>query len=254
MIVGLFIMVNTENEIWKDVVGYEGLYQISNSGKIKSLNYRSTKNKIILKNGLNTRGYSVVSLSKKGNVKSFSIHQLVAIAFFNHTPCGFDLVVNHKNFIKTDNRVENLEVVTQRENGNLKHIKSSSKYTGVSWNKNNEKWTSQIVLNGKVKHLGSFTTEEEASLYYDNALIAIKNNAEIIVNKNNFSSKYKGVLWCKQAEKWQSNITINKDRVFLIYSKKEQEAYLFYTNAAKLASQYNGNPREFRNLIKNYNK
>jgi hypothetical protein len=252
--VGLFIMTNTENEIWKDVHGYEGLYQVSNLGKIKSLNYRSTKNKIILKNGLNTRGYSAVSLSKKGNVKSFSIHQLVAIAFLNHTPCGFDLVVNHKNFIKTDNRLENLEIITTRENANLKHIKSSSQYTGVSWNKKNEKWTSQIIVNRKRKHLGYFTTEEEASEYYDNALISIKNNDEIIVNKKDFSSKYKGVLWCKQAEKWQSNITINKNRVFLIYSKKEQEAYLFYTNAVKLASQYNGNPREFRNLIKNYNK
>ena len=153
-------------EIWKTIEGYKK-YQISNLGRVKSLCFGKEK---ILKNCENANGYLHVTLKNKTNKKTKKIHQLVAIAFLNHKPCGHKLVVNHKNFIKKDNRVENLEIVTQRENGNLKHIKSASKYVGVSWHKRDKKWRARIVINKKSKHLGCYETEEEASFAYQQEL------------------------------------------------------------------------------------
>lgn len=154
-------------EEWKDVVGYEGLYQISNLGNVKSLYSKKEKILRVFDDG---RGYLQVGLSLNGVKKMKKIHQLVAIAFLNHIPCGYDLVVNHKNLIKADNRVENLEIVTNRENSNLKHIKSSSEYTGVSWDKSTNRWVSQIHINKKSITLGRFKNEIDASIAYQKAL------------------------------------------------------------------------------------
>lgn len=154
-------------EIWKSVKGYEGLYDVSNLGNVISLRFNKKK---VLKQQINGGGYFHVILCFKRDMKTRTVHQLVAESFLNFTQNGHNLVVNHKNFIKTDNRVENLEIVTQRENANKKHIKSYSKYTGVTWHKNNKKWISQIVINGKLNFLGVFTNEIEASNAYQLAL------------------------------------------------------------------------------------
>ena len=160
---GFFIM----NEIWKEVKGYEGIYEVSNIGRVKSLKFNKEK---ILKAGLNSNGYLTVSLCKYGSQKTRKVHKLVAEAFLYHTPCGFELVVNHIDINKTNNKVDNLELVTSRENSNRKHIESTSKYVGVSWKKQNNKWRSQIEINGKKKHLGYFTDEFEAHLAYQTEL------------------------------------------------------------------------------------
>lgn len=165
-------------EIWKDIPNYEGCYQVSNLGNVKSLE-RKVKGKVNLKTQKekilnptqNIYGYYYVSLCKKGFIKKFTVHQLVAISFLNHIPCGMKLVVNHINFNRLDNRLENIEVVTNRENTNLKHIKSSSKYVGVSWHKGSKKWMSRIVINGKRKHLGYFFEEIEAHNAYKKELL-----------------------------------------------------------------------------------
>lgn len=162
-------------EIWKDIEGYEGLYQVSNLGNVKSLNYNRSDNEIVLKGAINSHGYKIVSLRNNLIQKTQSIHQLVAIAFLNHKPCLYDLVINHKNFNRSDNRIENLEIVTARENSNLKHLKSSSKYTGVTWNKNANKWQSQIMINSKNKYLGLFKNEYDAHLVYQEYLNKIQN-------------------------------------------------------------------------------
>lgn len=100
-------------EIWKDIKGYEGLYQISSLGKVKSLKFGKEK---ILKPRKNTFGYLESVLCKNGNSKSFKIHRLVAEAFIpnpNNLPC-----VNHKNENKILNTVENLEWCTYKYNIN----------------------------------------------------------------------------------------------------------------------------------------
>tara|TARA_R110000851_G_C12789186_1_gene536185 strand:+ start:120 stop:635 length:516 start_codon:yes stop_codon:yes gene_type:complete len=161
-------------EIWKDIHGYELLYQISNLGNVKSLeritSHNHKKKERILVLNKNSSGYLLVSLYKNSLQKTFSVHQLVAISFLNHKPNGFTLVVNHKDFNKKNNNVDNLEVVTVRENVNQKHMLSSSIYTGVSWSKSNNKWHSQIHIEKKSKSLGFYKTEEEASIAYEIAL------------------------------------------------------------------------------------
>lgn len=166
-----------QQEIWKDIPNYEGLYQVSNLGRVKSLDRVVERNGIpmilkgrILKTPVNKCGYCRVNLSKNGNSLHKTIHQLVAIVFLNHKPNGLKLVINHKDFNKLNNNSSNLEIVTNRENCNKKHIKSTSKYTGVYWNKANNKWQSRIAVDGKQIHLGLFICEKEAHVAYTNVL------------------------------------------------------------------------------------
>jgi hypothetical protein len=83
------------------------------------------------------------------------------------------LVVNHKDFNKLNNNLDNLEIITQRQNTNKKHLKSSSQYIGVFWNKQNKKWKSQIRINKKIKYLGYFVNEIDAHNAYQNALTTL---------------------------------------------------------------------------------
>lgn len=101
-------------EEFKDIKGYEGLYQISNLGRVKSLNYRHTGREKILKLKIDKDGYLLICLYKNGKQKFFTIHRLVAEEFIpnpNNLP-----QVNHKNEIKDDNRMENLEWCTVKYN------------------------------------------------------------------------------------------------------------------------------------------
>lgn len=173
--------MENQEEIWKTIEGFED-YQVSNFGRVKSLSrkvrtlngFRLIKERI-LKNLSDSSGYYTVYLCKNGKNKMYRVHQLVAIAFLNHKPCGYKLVINHKDFNKRNNNVENIEIVSQRENANKKHIESSSKYTGVTWYKKYNKWRANIYINGKPKYLGYFTDEIEASNAYQNKLKEICN-------------------------------------------------------------------------------
>jgi len=169
-----------QQEIWKDVIGYENLYQISNLGRVKSLerivnrpNSPYKKKEKILSEHLNN-GYLIVSLCKNSIRKSRTVHQLVAVEFLNHKPNGMNLVIDHINNIKTDNRVENLQIITQRENCS-KEKRGNSKYTGIYFCKSTNKWKARIRINDKRKYLGYFINEIEASNAYQNELKKIKN-------------------------------------------------------------------------------
>ena len=169
-------------EIWKDIKGYKNIYQVSNFGRVKSLsrlvsfkiNHKRTTKTKILKQGITTGGYNHVILCDDGIRKPFRVHTLVAMAFLNHTPKGMIRVINHKDFNKNNNKLNNLEVVSNRENANKKHIESSSIYVGVSWNKNGRKWTSKIRIGTKQVYLGCFNNEYDAHLAYQNELKKIK--------------------------------------------------------------------------------
>ena len=163
-------------EIFKDITSYEGLYQISNFGNVKSLErkeFASYRDRLvkerILKPGLDSRGYLIVVLCKEGR-KTHRIHILEAIAFLNHTVCGYNVVVDHIDFNRTNNHLTNLRLISNRENTNQTHINSSSKYTGVCWNKSAKKWRSRIRINKKQIHLGYFTDELKAYEAYKKAV------------------------------------------------------------------------------------
>lgn len=158
-------------EVWKTINDCPD-YLISNFGKVKSIKRGKER---VLKGGLNKDGYVYFILCNNGFEKTKTAHQLVAQEFLNHKPCGNKIVVNHINFIRTDNRVENLEIITNRENTNKKHIKSNSKFVGVGWNIKTKKWISRIYINGKRKHLGCFDCEIEAGNAYQKELSILNN-------------------------------------------------------------------------------
>lgn len=170
-------------EIWKDIPGYEGYYQVSNLGRVKSLNrtvfirenVKGVKRERIMKTPVNSQGYPLVRLTKNGIPKPFKVHRLVAIVFLNHTPCGMNKVVDHIDGNTKNNHLDNLRIVTQRENASKKHLKSTSQYTGVYWYKKIGKWHSQISKGKKKKHLGYFDCEIQAHKAYQKALSNINN-------------------------------------------------------------------------------
>lgn len=107
-------------ENYKEIPGYPN-YKVSDLGNVKSL---VGEGKILRPS--RDRGRLKVRLSKDGKVKTFNVHQLVAIAFLNHVPCGNSIVVNHKNHYKADNRLINLQLLTAEENCRS-HAKSKKK-------------------------------------------------------------------------------------------------------------------------------
>jgi len=158
-------------EIFKDIPGYEGAYQVSDKGNVKSLNFRKER---LLKQSSDSTGYLKISLYKDGKEKSITIHVLVAIAFLNHIQCGNNLVVDHIDNDPLNNNLRNLQIITHRENVSKDRRGVSSQYTGVSWNKSTKKWVASIYTNGKQKNLGSFKTELEAHHAYQKKLKEIR--------------------------------------------------------------------------------
>lgn len=161
-------------ELWKDIKNYEGLYQISNLGRIKRLMFINNnvckKQERILKITDNGNGYKIVGLCNK-NRKNFYVHRLVAQAFLenkdNHTQ------INHKDYNRANNNVENLEWISVKDNINyskinrlnskrvVRKVKSKyGKYIGLD-NRYN-KFYIKVPVQGKIKTLSGFITLEEA--------------------------------------------------------------------------------------------
>ena len=157
-------------EIWKDIPGYEGLYQVSDLGNVKSLNYNGTKKEKLLNLLGKKMTYYSVTLYKNNKTHRRTIHSLVAEVFLKHVACGHKIVIDHINNNPKDNRVGNLQVVTQRFNCKKNQSIYSSQYKGVNWDKASDKWVSRIEINRKAIFLGRFKTELEAHQAYQNKL------------------------------------------------------------------------------------
>jgi hypothetical protein len=123
-------------EIWKDIDWYEWKYQISNLGKVKS--FKDTKVKILVASE-ERWWYLKVNLSKWDKIKQFKVHRLV-LQYFAKTP---KLECNHKNWVRWDNRIKNLEWVTRSENERHKY--------DVLWYKWPNKWKTWKLSNCSIK-------------------------------------------------------------------------------------------------------
>ena len=159
-------------EKWISIKDYDGYYEVSSFGRVKSLDRtiittrgsRNFKGRI-LKQYLDGSGYNYVGLSKNGLGKKLKVHHLVWENFKTEKRNGIILQVDHIDENKQNNNLENLQLLTPRQNTSkgFKKYNNTSDYTGVSWFKSTSKWRSQIYLNGKVLHLGFF--EDELSAY-----------------------------------------------------------------------------------------
>ena len=164
-----------EDEIWKDIPGYEGKYQVSNYGRVKSLerwvDNGSEKGYVIPERmkvpTLNTNGYLMVSLYKDNKEKHFTIHRLVAKTFH---AVEFGNVVNHIDGNKFNNRPENLEIVTSTENN--RHAFA----TGLNSGKNETHYRTNLTNEQvrEMKRLGKYGTYKQIAKDF--------NTTESIVN------------------------------------------------------------------------
>lgn len=168
-------------EIYKKIKGYENNYEVSNFGMVRSIDRTLFFNKKngqetsrsyngrLLKFGYDKFEYPSVVLSKNGSTKQFRVHQLVAMAFLNHTPDKLKIVVDHIDKDPKNNHVDNLRLITHRDNVSRRSNKTS-KYTGVCWHSKHLKWIAYIQINKKNYHLGYFDNEEKANQAYQNKL------------------------------------------------------------------------------------
>ena len=155
-------------ETWKTINGYEGKYEISSEGRVKSLAWGKKK---ILKPGMSNL-YLFVGLYKNGKLTSTRIHTLVWDHFGDELRNGTKLTIDHVDENKLNNNIRNLQLLPIRENVSkgYKKIETTSKYTGVCWQPKRNKWIATIFIKGKIKNLGRFIDEYDAHLAYQKAL------------------------------------------------------------------------------------
>lgn len=172
---------NYVGEIWKDIKGYEGLYQVSNLGRVRSLGNNKNRKEKILKHVLNDRGYPTVGLCKNGKAKRCYVHRLVYEAFIGEIPEGMQ--INHKDENKENNVLSNIDtLMTCKEN--------------INWGTRNEraakakgKSVIQKNLDGKVVKIWPSANEVQRQLGYSQG-----NISNCCRGKKNFNTAY-GYIW-----------------------------------------------------------
>lgn len=180
-ILALDIATKTEYEEWRDVTNYDGYYQVSNKGNVRSLDrvIKNGENSCFIRKGClmnltESTGRLIVRLYKNKTCKMFYVHRLVAQEFLNFRHNGSKLVVDHIDNNPYNNNLNNLQIITTRENTSKDKIRRYSKYVGVTYDKKVKKWRSAIQILGKSISLGSFNSEEIASEYYQQAIVSIE--------------------------------------------------------------------------------
>jgi hypothetical protein len=133
-------------EEWRKIPNYDE-YEVSNLGRVRSL-----RRNIIMSQRPDRYGYKYVNLYSNGR-KTFKVHQLVAMSFLNHIPCGLEIVVDHINNVKDDNRLVNLQLISCKANN-----QKDKKNLGISYHKLQRRY----IVRVEGRYIGGFKTEEEA--------------------------------------------------------------------------------------------
>jgi hypothetical protein len=229
-------------EQWKDIPDYEGLYQVSDLGRIKSLEKprkKSTNNpnsfvrERIMKGSLGKR-YLCTALYKDGFSKSFLVHHLLSITFLNFKPNMGDIIVDHINNIPTDNRLINLQLITRRHN-NIKDVKSKSEAVGLY--ERNGFFNVTISVNGISCGLGNFRDKNEAIKKHKEAFDLIENKQDIshLIKKRNNKTEFTGVY--NSGGKFTSQIWYNGFTFNLGSYNTKEEASSVYQLAYSLKKE-----------------
>ncbi len=163
---------------WKAVLfnGLETNVEVTKCGKLKKvkvdwMTYKTFVGEVDLNKLKLCKGYKPIGVQIKGlKSKTILLHQLVASAFLEYKFNGHNLVIDHIDSNKLNNNVNNLRLISQRENLSKERSVKSGLPTGVSYHIRNKKYISCITINNKLKHLGSFNSIEQASNAYKNKL------------------------------------------------------------------------------------
>ena len=178
-------------ERWRFIEGYEGLYQVSNTGKVRrvgkcSNQHTSWETKRELKPGDNGRGYKFVNLSKNNKVKSQYVHRLVAEAFIDKPEVDEYLTVNHKDGNKSNNVTTNLEWATYSQNNQHSYDKLKRKTL-----KNNPKVSKSVIqLDMNEKEINRYPSIREAGRQND-------------ISSSSISAACRGIRKTAGGYKWQ---------------------------------------------------
>lgn len=194
-------------EIWKDIKGYEGLYQVSNLGNIKSNNLYAHKKPKRIATYNHNAGYICTHLSKGGKTKTFLVHRLVAEAFLDN-PKNLDFV-NHKDENKKNNNVDNLEWCTKSYNSTYYLNKKperkqicADRFINKETGKSYSSWTTHVPHKHFEKVVG---IDEKGNVKeYENATLAAMEIGALVGNiisvckwnsTHNKKRKSKGFIW-----------------------------------------------------------
>ena len=157
-------------EVWKDIIGYEGQYQISNYGRVRALlnNHREIRKRpLIRKARINRDGYLYLNLTKNSVARTYKIHRLVATHFIENPENKTD--VNHKDGIKTNNHFLNLEWNTKKENFN------HSILIGLQNPIGEKNWNSKLSNEDINNIRNSCLTRKQLSKLYNVSITSINN-------------------------------------------------------------------------------
>ena len=156
-------------EIWRPIKGFEGYYEVSNRGRVKSLKRKYRTKEIILRPGINSRGYPMVMLCKNTYQQTIKVHKLVWEAFGEKLKGE---IVDHIDGNTLNSSIENLQKLSQRENTSKgwRNKKASGLPTGVSFHKPTGRYRASIRSDNINYHLGLFDSIVEAKRAYNKRL------------------------------------------------------------------------------------
>lgn len=227
-------------EEWRDVPNFEGFYQVSDLGRIKSSGKRHSNNgNIYLKQPFVLKqitynkkyNYLCVNLSKNRKSTRFQLHKIVAMAFLEHIPDGTNkIVVDHKNTIGNDNKLSNLQLLSNRKNIS-KDAKNKTGHNNIF--KTGKMFRVCATLNNKRLNFGSYEDLETALSVRDKILRLIEKNKDI----SRFVKDKENAIMPKRKIK-------EKDYV------KIKDLYSSGLSSTKIASEYNVNKSTICKILK----